>query len=500
MVDAVWVGVDLGTQSVRAVAVDAAGTLLSAAARPLTSRRDGNRHEQDPREWWGQVADALAEMTGNLPGGAAARIAGIAVDATSGTVLLTDPDGTPRTPGLMHDDSRAGTLAAEAQEAGEALWERLCYRIQPVWALPKLLWWRDEGMLRDGARLAHQADVITANLVGHPVASDTSHALKTGYDLIGLRWPTEVLEKLNVDPEVLPSVQRSGTVLGHVGADAAERTGLPEGVPVVAGMTDSCAAQLAAGALSAGEWNSVLGTTLALKGVTDTLLHDPTGAVYSHRAPYGDLWLPGGASGTGARVVTALFGGQDLDALTERARQVRDVPLCYPLAEHGERFPFVEPEARGFLGDGPLPTGPDEVDDPARMFAAVCTGVAHVERLCFDLLDGAGADVSGPVSFTGGGAGNSWWNQLRCDLLGVEVRIPSSAEGSFGMAVLAAGAVEGDVPAAAARMVRTREVLHPDAGRRTELAAGYADFLDALTDRGWLDPRIAAHARSRATA
>ncbi|HSU12273.1 MAG TPA: FGGY family carbohydrate kinase, partial [Pseudonocardia sp.] len=131
MVDAVWVGVDLGTQSVRAVAVDAAGTLLSAAARPLTSRRDGNRHEQDPREWWAQVADALAEMTGNLPGGAAERIAGVAVDATSGTVLLTDPDGTPRTPGLMHDDSRAGTLAAEAQEAGEALWERLCYRIQP---------------------------------------------------------------------------------------------------------------------------------------------------------------------------------------------------------------------------------------------------------------------------------------------------------------------------------------------------------------------------------
>jgi sugar (pentulose or hexulose) kinase len=174
MVEAVWVGIDLGTQSVRAVAVDATGTLLAAAARPLTSRRDGNRHEQDPCEWWAMVADALAEMIGRLPDGAAARIAGVAVDATSGTVLLTDPDGTPRTPGLMHDDSRAGTLAAEAQEAGEALWERLCYRIQPVWALPKLLWWRDEGMLRGGARLAHQSDVVTANLVGRPVPADTS--------------------------------------------------------------------------------------------------------------------------------------------------------------------------------------------------------------------------------------------------------------------------------------------------------------------------------------
>jgi sugar (pentulose or hexulose) kinase len=237
MTDVIWVGIDLGTQSVRAVAVEATGTVLSAAARPLTSRRDGNRHEQDPHEWWAKVADALAEMVRGLPDGAAATIGGVAVDGTSGTVLLTDPDGTPRTPGLMYDDSRAGALAAEAQEAGDALWNRLRYRIQPAWALPKLLWWRDEGMLHAGARLAHQADVITANLVGRPVATDTSHALKTGYDLIGLRWPTDVLENLHIEPDVLPPVQLAGSVLGHVGADAAIRTGLPEGVRVIAGMT-----------------------------------------------------------------------------------------------------------------------------------------------------------------------------------------------------------------------------------------------------------------------
>jgi sugar (pentulose or hexulose) kinase len=222
--------------------------------------------------------------------------------------------------------------------------------------------------------------------------------------------------------------------------------------------------------------------------------------VYSHRAPHGDLWLPGGASSTGAGVVTTLFTGQDLDGLTEQARQVADVPLCYPLAGHGERFPFVEPDARGVLGDGPLPAGPDEIDDPARAFAAVCTGVAYVERLCFDLLDNVGADVTGTVSLTGGGSRNPWWNQMRCDLLGVQVRIPASSEPSVGMAVLAAGTVEGDVPAAAARMVATRELLAPDARRGAELATGYVDFVTALTDRGWLDPRTAAHARKRAAA
>jgi sugar (pentulose or hexulose) kinase len=269
-------------------------------------------------------------------------------------------------------------------------------------------------------------------------------------------------------------------------------------------MTDGCAAQLAAGALSPGEWNAVLGTTLALKGVARDVLHDPTGAVYSHRAPHGDLWLPGGASSTGAAAVTALFDGEDLDALTARARQVRDVPACYPLTGRGERFPFVEPAARGFLGGGPLPAGPEGVDDPATVFAAVCTGVAHVERLCFDLLDDAGADVGGPVSFTGGGARNDWWNQLRCDLLGMPVRIPASAEPAVGMAVLAASARDddggGDVAAAADRMVRVRTELHPDERRSAELAAGYAAFVTALSDRGWLDPRTAAHARKRAAA
>ena len=99
MPDVIWVGVDLGTQSVRTVAVRSTGTVLSAAARPLTSRRDGNRHEQDPHEWWAKAADALAEMVRGLPAGAAASIAGIAVDGTSGTVLITDPTAPPARPG-----------------------------------------------------------------------------------------------------------------------------------------------------------------------------------------------------------------------------------------------------------------------------------------------------------------------------------------------------------------------------------------------------------------
>ncbi|ONK10505.1 FGGY family carbohydrate kinase [Streptomyces sp. MP131-18] len=490
MSEPVWMGVDLGTQSVRALAVDGRGRTVAAASRPLRGRRDGPRHEQDPAAWWDLAADALGELTAAL---GRRPIGALAVCATSGTVLLTGPDGGPRTPGLMYDDTRAGALAAEAQDAGAARWGRLGYRMQPTWALPKLLWWRDRGLLGGGVRLVHQPDVVTSALVGHPVPSDSSHALKTGYDLLGERWPAEVLARLRVDPAVLPEVVRPGTVLGHVCRTAAARTGLPAGTPVIAGMTDGCAAQLAAGAVGVGEWNAVLGTTLTLKGVSTSLPHDPTGAVYSHRAPHGDLWLPGGASSTGAGAVRALFPGADLDALTAAAARVRDVPLCYPLAGHGERFPFVAPQARGFLGDGPL-ARPHDAADAATAFAAVCTGVAHIERLSFHVLARAGSEVGGPVTFTGGAARNAWWNQLRCDMLGVPVRLPANPEPALGMAVLAAGALTGGVPAAARRLVRVRRTLEPDPARTAALTPAYHAFVRLLAERGWLDPRFATGA------
>ncbi|UED87759.1 FGGY-family carbohydrate kinase [Streptomyces profundus] len=486
MAEPLWIGVDLGTQSVRALAVDGEGRQVAAASRPLTGRRDGPRHEQDPAAWWRLTAEALAELTAALAG---RPVGALAVCATSGTVLLTDADGTPRTPGMMYDDTRAGALAAEAQEAGAVLWSRLGYRMQPAWALPKLLWWRETGQLTGGARLAHQPDVIAARLVGHPVASDSSHALKTGYDLIAGGWPAAILDALRLDPATLPAVVRPGSTLGTVAAEAAEITGLPVGTPVIAGMTDGCAAQLAAGALDIGQWNAVLGTTLAFKGVSAALPHDPTGAVYSHRAPHGDLWLPGGASSTGAGAVRALFPDADLAALTSEAARVTKVPVCYPLVGEGERFPFVLPTARGFLGDGPLAAD----GDAATVFAAVCTGVAHVERLSFALLAQAGADVGGPVAFTGGGARNDWWNQLRCDMLGVPVWLPDNPEPALGMAVLAAGAVSGDIPLAARRLVRVRRTLQPDPDRTAALLPGYHAFVDALAARGWLDPRLAEH-------
>ncbi|MBB6171293.1 sugar (pentulose or hexulose) kinase [Nocardiopsis mwathae] len=488
--DPVWVGIDLGTQSVRALAVDATGAVLGEAREPLSGRRDGDRHEQDPEDWWSAVAAACRSALRTVPPG---RVAGVAVDATSGTILLADTGGTPITPGLMYDDGRAAVQAARADEAGAHVWAELGYgRMRAPWALPKLLWLLErEPRARSGAALLlHQPDLITWRLTGHRTAADSSHALKTGYHLVEERWPQEVMDGLGVPASLLPDVVRPGTELGEVCAAACERTGLPRGVPVIAGMTDGCAAQLGAGAPAPGAWNSVLGTTLVLKGVTPDLLRDPGGVVYSHRSPTGD-WLPGGASSTGAGALTHALPGRDLDELSARAAERGATPaVAYPLVSRGERFPFSAPEAEGFLLDTPA----DEVDH----YAALLQGVGYVERLCFDYLDLLGAPTDGPLSLTGGAVRSRHWCRLRADILGRQVLVPDNAEPALGMAVLAASRDRGPAEAAAS-MVRIRAAIDPreDRAEADLLREGYLRLVDALAERGWLAPGVAAHARAR---
>ncbi|MEU8248041.1 FGGY family carbohydrate kinase [Nonomuraea sp. NPDC048916] len=476
----VWIGIDLGTQSVRAMAVTGTGQVLGAASRALTSRRDGPRHEQDPEQWWRELAAATREALRDVPPG---RVEGVAVDATSGTVLLTDRDGDPLTPGLMYDDRRATGEVERVNAVGAPVWEQLGYRrMQANWALPKLLWLLPAAPA--GARLAHQSDFVNRRLTGHDVATDLSNALKTGVHLIDERWPSEVFDALGVPASALPRVVRPGSRLGTVCAEAAEATGLPPGTPVIAGTTDGCAAQLGAGALEVGSWNSVMGTTLVLKGVTRELVHDPLGVVYSHRAPDGS-WLPGGASSTGAGVLARDLAGRDLDALSGQAA-TRSWPdpgaTIYPLVSRGERFPFDAPGAEGFtLG---------HVSDDVERYAAILRGAAYIERLCFDYLDLLGAPVDGEIILTGGATRSAYWNRLRANVLGRPVTLRENAEPALGMAVLAAG------PDASARMVRTREVVRPDG---TDLREHYLRFVDELEDRGWLPSPAAAHARERTT-
>ena len=486
--DRVWLGIDLGTQGARALAVSAGGQVVGSGQRPLVGTRAGDRHEQDPEYWWRAMTGACRDALESLDQG---RIRGVATDSTSGTILLLDGEGTAITPGLMYDDARAVDQARRANEVGEALWGSLGYRMQPTWALPKLLWLLEHrSELIAGARLSHQCDYVNRRLVGSEVAADSSHALKTGYDLIGEAWPETVLDRLGVPEGLLPPVVRSGSVLGEVGHEGAEETGVPAGTPLIAGMTDGCAAQIAAGALAEGSWSSVLGTTLALKGASSKLIRDPNGVLYCHRSPDGG-WLPGGASSVGAGILSATFPGADLDELGDRASQHEQTEvLAYPLASPGERFPFYAPEAEGFMLGRPREDG--------ERFAALLQGLAFVERLCLDYMDLLGAPADGELSLTGGATRGRYFTQLRADVLGRPLRLVENADPAAGMAVLAA-AHERRLADVAHEMVRMREVIEPRESRSGWFAERYVRLVGELEGRGWLDPAVADHARGRAS-
>ena len=462
---AVCVGLDVGTGSARALAVATDGTVVGRGTHPLRSRRAGGRHEQNPADWWEAVATACrAALDGIAPG----RVGTVATCATSGTIVLLDGAGDPRSPALMYDDARATEQARRLD-------------LPTSWALPKLHWLLEsEGEAIDreepGLRLAHQADVITRRLAGHAVPTDASHALKSGYDAALGDWPAELRRAFG---DLLPAVVTPGARLGEVCPQAAGQTGLPAGTPIVAGMTDGCAAQIAAGALRPGDVNSVLGTTLVLKGCSGERIEDRTRGVYSHRAPDGG-WLPGGASSSGAGVLTATFADRDLDALGEQAAaHERTRVLAYPLVSRGERFPFAAPGAEAFTLGAPAGEG--------EHMAALLQGLALVERLCFEQLAALGAPTGGELSLTGGATRNHRWCQLRADTLGRAARLPEQTESAFGMAILATAAGGGQpIADVAGRMSQTRAIFEPRAAMRAHLDEQYERLVAELRRRGWL--------------
>ncbi|MEJ7840261.1 MAG: FGGY-family carbohydrate kinase [Rubrobacter sp.] len=182
-----------------------------------------------------------------------------------------------------------------------------------------------------------------------------------------------------------------------------------------------------------------------------------------------------------------MFPGADLEALNgEAEKRGPSSAVFYPLAAKGERFPFSAPEARSFWEGEPE----DEVD----RYRAVLEGVAFVERLCFAHLEGLGADVSGPVSSTGGGAKSRFWSQLRADVLGMKVIVPRSFEGSVGMAILAR-AGSGPVAETATNMSGTKWEFEP-AGNNGKLAENFERLTDAFVERGFIPEDSARRARS----
>ncbi|GAA2781279.1 FGGY-family carbohydrate kinase [Saccharopolyspora taberi] len=471
-------GVDIATANVRVQVHDPAGVVVASASRRLPEpvRPGGGRSEQDASSWWPAVLGCLRDCTSQL-GSRRSGITALAISATSGTVVLADRDGEPVGPALMYDDRRAGAEAMTAADVGARRWARIGITPSAGSGLARIAWLAAD-LPADAVRACHTPDLIAWKLVGHPVATDSSHALKSGYDVLDGEWASEVFEALHVPASLLPEVVRPTTVLGTVSAEAAELTGLPVGCEVRAGMTDGCAGQLACGAVDVGQFVTVLGTTLVLKGVSKELVHDPTGAVYSHLHPDG-LWLPGGAANVGGSALSDV-DTSELSALDRAATERGPSSVVgYPLRGQGERFPFLAENASRFVLGEPR----DRVDE----YRSRLEGVAFCERLALHRLAELGAPADGPVRTAGGGARSLAWCRIRASVLNRPVLRVQEAGTALGAALLAAaGTVHSDLSTAAAAMVPAGEQVDPVGEEVSALDAGYRRFVAELADRGWI--------------
>jgi len=369
-------GIDIGTSGVRTAVMD--GDTFVSMARAEHPKQDPQNI--DANGWWSAVADCLTTQITNLRdlGVDPEQITGIAVDGTSGSMVLTDKDLTLVSPALMYNskgfDAEAEVIAS--LEAGDHITKGSNSALGRAMRLVSL-------STAKPAHLLHQADYIAAKLMGVGGYSDYNNALKTGYDPETESWPSWIGEV--IDTALLPKVQGPGTPIAPISSQMAAQFGLSDKAIIHAGTTDSIAAFLACAPLEEGVAVTSLGSTLAIKLLSTARIDDAAVGLYSHRL--GDFWLVGGASNTGGAVLKTYFTDDDLVRLSES----------------------IDP-------DRPL----------------------GIEAKCFAEIAKRGGSRPSTIYTAGGGGQNDKWTQIRARQLGQIPQRPAHSEASIGVAKLVA--------------------------------------------------------------
>lgn len=378
------------------------------------------KSEQDPEYQWQVVLQTLTHVISQCQD---YNLQAIAVDATSGSILIADKHGHPLSPILMYNDARA------IQQS------KLIDEIAPSQSgahgassgLAKLLYLQQRNDFLNDAMLLHQADWINFKLGAALGISDHNNALKTGYDPIKQCWP-EWISSLT-DPSFLPKVVAPGAVIGELSNTLCQKFKLNAVPKIVAGTTDSIAGLLATGAHKVGDAVTSLGSTLVVKLISNTPIFIPEQGVYSHRL--GDKWLVGGASNTGGAVLKHYFDSQQLEQLSNKITLDAIPADYYPLLAAGERFPVNDSMLQPKLT--PRPTNDVE------FLHGMLAGIAKIEQHAYQCLHNAGAVAMTSLRTVGGGAHNLVWQAIRQQHITVPFTVADHTDAAYGAALIAQG-------------------------------------------------------------
>lgn len=476
------IGIDVGTSAVKTILFDIEGAIIASSSKeyPLYQPKNGWA-EQEPEDWI-NAAFATVKKVVSGSGVPAEKIAGIGLTGQMHGLVMLDGEGKPLRRSIIWCDQRT---AKECEEITERVGRDKLVAITANPALTgftasKILWVRNNEpeIYRRCRHILLPKDYLRYCLTGE-FATDVSDA--SGMQLLDVpqrRWSLEVLEKLEMAPEMLGRVYESPEITGYVTAEAAEATGLLPGTPVVAGAGDNAAAAVGTGVVKNGLAFTTIGTSGVVYAHSDKAAIDPQGRVHTFCCAVPGAWHVMGvtqAAGLSLKWFRNNFAaGESYAELDEKAAQIpaganRLLFLPYLM---GERTPHLDPDCRGaFIGLSAVHTKYD-------LLRAVMEGVTYSLKDCLDILKEMGLGIDRMYA-CGGGAKSPFWRQMLADVFGLPVLTVKCVDGpALGAAVLAAAGtgLYSDVPSASGAMLKDDELQVPAAERTAEYIKYYGIY------------------------
>jgi xylulokinase len=465
-------GIDLGTIGIRVMVSDESGRVIGSSSRGVEgsfiSSENPKISEQNPMLWHSALKDALQELSHSADD---INLKAVCCDSTSGTIIPVDSNYQPLYNAILHNDTRAG-------EESKYINENTTLSVKPSFALSKILWIKRnrEDVYEKTYKFIHAADYIKGLISGEFCTTDFSNAVKTGYDLVNEKWSDEIENVLGISKDMLPAVKRTGSVVGELRDEIQKELGIKDNVKVVAGATDSTTGFYSSGAKKPGDWNTTLGTVLGIKGISEKFIKDPEGLFYAHRHPEG-FWLPGAASSSGGEILRAFFGNRVEEYDNKASELLPTGALIYPLVHKGEKLPFMNNDATGFVDMNSC--------DPLHLYKGILEGLAFVERMIYEKVERLGYSVGDKVFSMGGGTKSLTWMKGRAGALKRNVNKAEVTETAFGSCVIAAGGVHyKTLSDAIANMVRIDKVFEPDKDEADRFDEIYEKFVAECRNRG----------------
>jgi xylulokinase len=484
--ETVFLGLDIGTSGVKAILVATNGSVVASATTPLTlSTPHPGWAEQHPDDWWDATTRSVHAVLAQKPD---AHVDAVGISGQMHSSVFLDRAGNVVRPALLWCDGRTTAECEEiTRRAGgeDRLRDWVRNPALEGFTLPKVLWLRNHEPEAYGrvATVLLAKDFIRYRLTG-ALASEPSDASGTlMFDPARLGWSDEILRATAVPRALLPDVGGSSAVLGTVTAQAAQRTGLAEGTPVVGGGADNACGAAGVGVITPGEAVASWGTSGTVLAPTAQPFVDPglRAHTFCHVVP-GTWYVMGVVLSAGgafawyrdqlARDLAGVSGADaTLDAEAASVPPGADGVTFLPYLQ-GERTPHRDASARGAF------VGLSLAHTRAHLTRAVLEGIAFALRDSLSILQELGLSPT-HLLLTGGGAKSPFIRRLQADVYGVPVSTVNREEGpAYGAALLAAVGVGAFADlATAARVTLTRGPSErPDSQAHRGYQAAYDRF------------------------